>query len=209
MLFLARHGQTDWNAAGRWQGHTDVPINEYGRAQARALAERMRREGVAAVASSDLARARDTAEIVARMLGVAVARVDADLREQRFGLFEGLTRGECEARFPEELARCRVDARAAPPGGESRQALLARVGAAVRRVVDELASPALVVMHGGAMRSLLRELVGATAHGALAKWLREGIPNVGVVRVTVASSSVLEAVPIDVLADPVDRRAAS
>src|SRR5919198_186378 len=135
-LFLARHGETEWNAAGRWQGHTDVAINENGRAQARALAERMRREGVAAIASSDLARARITAEI-----------------------------------FPGVLARYVADARAAPPGGESRQALLARVTAAVRRVADELASPALVVMHGGAMRSLLRELVGATAHAPLAEWL--------------------------------------
>jgi probable phosphoglycerate mutase len=162
----------------------------------------MRPEGVTAIVSSDLSRARVTAEIVARMLGVAVARVDADLREQRFGLFEGLTRSECEARFPEELARCRADARAAPPGGESRQALLARIRAAVRRAADELGSPALVVMHGGAMRSLLRELVGATAHATLAEWLRQGIPNVGVVRVTVASSRIVEAVPIDVLADP-------
>jgi len=101
------------------------------------------------------------------------------------------------------LARCRADARAAPPSGESRQALLARISAAVRRAADELESPALVVMHGGAMRSLLRELVGATAHATLAEWLRQGVPNVGVVRVTVASSRIVEAVPIDVLADPV------
>ena len=82
-LLLARHGETDWNVAGRWQGHTDVPLNATGRAQALALAERLRNEGIAAVATSDLSRARHTAEIVAGALGVPVALVDPALREQR------------------------------------------------------------------------------------------------------------------------------
>jgi probable phosphoglycerate mutase len=87
-LFLARNGETDWNLAGRWQGHTDVPLNATGRAQAGALAERLRGEGIATVGASDLSRARHTAEIVAAALGVPVALVDPDLREQRFGRFE-------------------------------------------------------------------------------------------------------------------------
>src|SRR5512133_2376807 len=126
-VFLARHGQTDWNAAGRWQGHTDVPLNETGRAQARALAERLRGEGIAAIASSDLARARGTAEIVAAVLGLRVDLLDPDLRERRFGIFEGLTLRECEQRHPEDWARYAGDPGLGPPLGESRSALLERL----------------------------------------------------------------------------------
>src|SRR5512139_4231488 len=117
-LLLARHGETDWNAAGRWQGHTDIPLNEIGRAQAAALADRLRSEGIGAVVTSDLSRARHTAEIVAGALGVPVALVDPGLREQRFGSFEGLTPRECEERYPGDWARYVADPRAGPPGGE-------------------------------------------------------------------------------------------
>jgi broad specificity phosphatase PhoE len=183
-LFLARHGETDWNVAGRWQGHTDVPLNATGRAQAAALAERLRGEGIAAVAASDLARARHTAEIVAGALGLAVALVDPDLREQRYGHFEGLTPRECEARHPEAWARYVADPKAGPPGGESRAALLERVvrgiGAAAR-----LSGRALVVTHGGALRALLAAFPpgpGTATAGAPAR-----IPNGGVVRVSLAA----------------------
>ncbi|HYG70238.1 MAG TPA: histidine phosphatase family protein, partial [Anaeromyxobacteraceae bacterium] len=90
-LFLVRHGETDWNVAGRWQGQTDIPLNEAGRAQARELARRMRGEGIATIAASDLLRARETAEIVAAELGLEVRILDHRLREQSFGAFEGLT----------------------------------------------------------------------------------------------------------------------
>lgn len=184
-LFLARHGETDWNVAGRWQGHTDVPLNATGCAQAAALAERLRREGIAAVASSDLSRARTTAEIVAGALGVEVALVDRDLREQRFGRFEGLTPAECETRYPHEWARYVLDPHGGPPGGESRAVLVERVVRAVAGAAARLPSPALLVTHGGAMRALLAALPatpGGRAPGAPAK-----IPNGGVVRVRLAA----------------------
>jgi probable phosphoglycerate mutase len=127
-VFIARHGETDWNVAGRWQGHTDVPLNATGRAQAVALAERLRSEGIAAVATSDLSRARHTAEIVAGALRVPLALVDPDLREQRFGRFEGLTPDECAERYPEDWARYVADRHAGPPGGETRVALRERAG---------------------------------------------------------------------------------
>ncbi len=185
-VFLARHGQTDWNAAGRWQGHTDVPLNETGRAQARALAERLRGEGIAAIASSDLARARRTAEIVAHVLGLQVDLVDPDLRERRFGIFEGLTLRECEQRHPEEWARYAADPGLGPPDGESRSALLERLRRAVHRVADRLAPPPLVVTHGGAMRALVAGLAVASPSGRPLG----PIPNAGVLRLGIGTDGV-------------------
>ncbi len=185
-VLLARHGQTDWNAAGRWQGHTDVPLNETGRAQARALAERLRGEGIAAIASSDLGRARGTAEIVAAVLGLRVDLVDPDLRERGFGIFEGLTLRECEQRHPEEWARYARDPGLGPPLGESRSALLERLHRAVHRVADRLAPPPLVVTHGGAMRALIAGLAGAFAPA-----LPLGpIPNAAVLRLGIGPDGV-------------------
>lgn len=184
-LYLARHGETDWNAAGRWQGHTDVALNATGRAQARAVAERLRREGIAAIATSDLARARDTAEIVAAALGLEVGLVDPDLREQRYGPFEGLTRAECAERFPLEWARYAADPVLGPPGGESRAALLARLLPALARAAERLAPPALVVTHGGVMRALVARLsAGGTPPARSAP---SPIPNGGVLRVSLAA----------------------
>ena len=90
IIYLSRHGETDWNAEGRWQGHTDKPLNDNGRGQARALAESLRRTGLAGVVSSDLLRARETAEIVAAALGLTIDYFDPDLRERTIGVFEGL-----------------------------------------------------------------------------------------------------------------------
>jgi probable phosphoglycerate mutase len=157
-LFCARHGETDWNALGRFQGHTDIALNEVGRAQARALAERLRGERVAAVVSSDLSRARETGEIVAALLGAPFAYVDVDLRERHMGAFEGLTRTECSARFPAAWTAWLADPRNAPAGGESHVALAARVSAAAYRAVERFATDdasVLVVSHGGAMRALV------------------------------------------------------
>lgn len=160
-LLLARHGETDWNVAGRWQGHTDVPLNATGRRQAAALAERLRREGILAVGSSDLCRARHTAEIVAGALGVPLALVLPGFREQRYGRFEGLTPRECEERHPDDWARYVADPRAGPPEGETRGALLERVLGALRVAAARLAGPALIVTHGGALRALLTALPAA------------------------------------------------
>jgi len=87
LLYVARHGETDWNVAGRWQGHTDVPLNDNGRAQARALAEGLRAHRLAGAVASDLRRAHETARIVAAELGIEVAYVDRELRERAFGVF--------------------------------------------------------------------------------------------------------------------------
>jgi broad specificity phosphatase PhoE len=182
-LFLVRHGETDWNAQGRWQGQTDVPLNPRGREQAREVALRLRDEGIRAVASSDLLRARDTAAIVASELGLVVNHVDAALRERRFGCFEGLTREEAAARFPEAWTGYLADPGPAPPGGESRDELLGRLLPAVASAVARLPGPLLVVMHGGSMRALLADHVGAMPRPSSAAWPLHGIRNGDVYRV--------------------------
>jgi broad specificity phosphatase PhoE len=171
LLYVARHGETDWNVALRWQGHTDVPLNERGRWQARALAAKLRGLGIAGAVASDLSRAHETAHIVATELGVAVAYVDCGLRERRFGPFEGLTRAECEAQHAVAW-QAWLAARTVPLGAEGHEELTVRMVAAVARAAVELLpleAPALVVTHGGAMRALI-----ATATGKLPPLLENG-----------------------------------
>ncbi len=143
-ILLARHGETDWNREGRWQGWADPPLNETGRGQARALREQLRDVPFDAVYSSDLRRAHETAEIVGAPHNVPVI-VDQGLREIDVGSWSGLTRAEQEERFP----------RVERPGGETRAQHLARVLETVERIAR--AHPGerlLVVSHGGTMRAL-------------------------------------------------------
>ena len=106
-LWLIRHGETSWNAEGRVQGQTDVPLSEVGHAQARAVAALLACERFAAIYSSDLQRVTQTAQPVAQALGLPV-RVDPMLRERHYGMFETLTYAEVKIRFPEEYARFRA-----------------------------------------------------------------------------------------------------
>jgi len=162
LLFVARHGETDWNAANRWQGHTDVPLNDHGRAQAKAVAGLLREAGLGGVVASDLSRAHETARIVADELGLAVPLVDPALRERSFGVFEGLTRVECET-IHAEAWRAWLEHRTPPEGGEASEALQARMVAAVGRAAEGVAredAPALVVTHGGALRSVVASITG-------------------------------------------------
>ena len=103
-ILLARHGETDWNREGRFQGHADPPLNETGRAQAAELAAGLAGIHLAAVYSSPLRRALETAELVAATHGVDPVPIDA-LREVDVGSWQGLTRAEVGVRFPEQLSR--------------------------------------------------------------------------------------------------------
>jgi len=158
-LLLARHGETEWNVLGRMQGHTDIPLNETGRAQARALAASVAGTGIAAIVTSDLARARETGEIVAAILGLGVPLLEPALRERRFGVFEGLTRDECAAQHPEAWQAWQART-GGPPGCEPRELAIARVAEALARLAAVEGGPLLVVSHGGVMRLVLMEILG-------------------------------------------------
>lgn len=106
-LIVWRHGNTEWNADGRVQGQTDVPLNDLGREQARAAAAVLAELRPDAIVSSDLRRAADTAAALAALTGLPV-RPDARLRERYFGHWQGLALSEVAERFPEEYARWRA-----------------------------------------------------------------------------------------------------
>lgn len=160
-IVIARHGQTAWNALGKLQGHTDIELDDVGRGQARDLATAIGAHGVANVWTSDLSRARQTGEIVAAAIGLAAPRIEPELRERRFGVFEGLTRDECAARHPEAW-KAWLENTTAPPGGEPREDAVARLERALRRIASESSDTALVISHGGVMRLWLMDLLGRT-----------------------------------------------
>jgi probable phosphoglycerate mutase len=158
-LLLVRHGETEWNAVGRLQGHSDIPLNDTGRAQARAIAVRLSSHGVTRVWTRDLARARETGAIIAAELGLTEPAIEVDLRERRFGIFEGLTRDEIAARYPVQW-RAWQDKTAVPDGGEERESSIGRLASALERLHAQTDGTALVVSHGGIMRLWLSELAG-------------------------------------------------
>jgi broad specificity phosphatase PhoE len=181
-LLLARHGETDWNRDGRWQGQTDTPLNERGREQAHELAAGVAGNGITAVYASDLARARDTGAIVADRLQVPL-RTDSRLRELYFGGWEGLTTPEIEERYPDEVTRWRADdGSSAFAGGETYVQMGERVVAALIDIAAAHPSEdVLVVFHGGPIRGLLAHAAGVT-YGEQRR-LRAHLANCDIVRV--------------------------
>ena len=126
-LWLVRHGQTDWNLQRRYQGQTDPPLNATGLQQAELAGEALVGRRYAAIYSSDLQRARVTAEIIGRRLGMEVF-VDSRLREVSFGKWEGMLVADIQTRYPVEWeARQQDRLYARPPGGESVQDVAARI----------------------------------------------------------------------------------
>lgn len=156
-ILAVRHGETAWNRDTRIQGHTDIALNERGRWQAAQLAEALRDEPIAAIYASDLGRAFETAQAVARVKALTVTPHQG-LRERHFGRFEGQTWAELEQRWPAEaLAWRKRMPDFAPAGGESLEQLQRRV----IPTVLELASrhpgeQVLMVAHGGVLDMLYR-----------------------------------------------------
>jgi broad specificity phosphatase PhoE len=162
-ILLARHGETEWNRIGRWQGSTDIPLSDVGRAQARALGERLRGRGIARLHASHLSRAKETADIIAAVLNLPPPLVDERLRERGYGCFEGLTRDECLVQFPDVWERYMADRRATPPDAEPQSDIVARVTAAMHGIaVAAMADgeSVLVISHGGAIRSFAHATFG-------------------------------------------------
>jgi broad specificity phosphatase PhoE len=144
-ILLARHGETDWNRDLRFQGHADVPLNDTGRAQARELARSLAEEPFDAVYSSDLLRARETAEIVASRLGLAV-ELDEGLREIDVGSWQGSTRSELDGREWD---------------GEAYDDHRRRTVASILRIAERHPDASvLVVAHGGTLRRIQEATAG-------------------------------------------------
>jgi probable phosphoglycerate mutase len=156
-LLLLRHGQSTWNAERRWQGWADAPLSEVGRAQAREAAAALQSVGFDAVVSSDLSRARETAEIIAAELGLGPVELEPGLRERDVGAWSGLTAAEIDEGWPGSLQAWRDGTLRSIPEGEGD--ISQRVMEAVERVmVLHPAGTVLVVSHGGVIRSLERAL---------------------------------------------------
>jgi len=155
-LFLVRHGQTAWSAERRYQGSTDIPLNETGLRQAEALARHFAAKGIAAIYSSDLQRALQTAAVIGQAAGLAVIP-DARFRETSFGEWEGKTYMEMQQQWPRELAAWQRDPIAnTPPGGESLADLLQRAASGLRAIEQKHQDQTvLVVAHGGVLRAAL------------------------------------------------------
>ena len=156
-IVAVRHGETAWNVELRMQGQLDVPLNDVGRWQAARLADALRDEPFDAIYASDLARAFETASIVARAQGRAVV-ADAGLRERCFGVFQGLTFDEVTARWPDDARRWKQrEPDFAPAGAESLTDFAARCVGAVARIAAAHAGQSIaIVAHGGVLDSLYR-----------------------------------------------------
>lgn len=166
-LWTIRHGETAWNVEGRLQGASDSPLTARGRRQSEAAREAIARLDLRAIYTSDLGRARQTTEIVRGERPVEI-HLEPRLREISYGTVEGLTWGEIARQHPElhrELERRQPDF--APPGGETKHALTARVAAAMRDIARAHAGGAvLVVSHGGALAAFFRHVLAIPADTA-------------------------------------------
>ncbi|GAA4551183.1 histidine phosphatase family protein [Amycolatopsis samaneae] len=161
-LVLWRHGETDYNAAGRMQGHLDSALTPVGWNQARFAVPGLARFSPELVIASDLRRATDTATVLTEAIGVPL-RIDKRLRETHLGEWQGLTGEEVDRAYPGERDRWRGDATWAPPGGESRVEVAERAF----EVVADLCQPnsgasdtVLLATHGGLILALTAKLVG-------------------------------------------------
>jgi probable phosphoglycerate mutase len=160
-IYLIRHGETEWNLAGRWQGHADVPLNELGKRQAQLLGRRLAGEGLRfdAIYSSDLARAFQTAWELGAAVKVAVQLLPP-LREIDLGLWSGHTYDEIKEHFPTEVALLEAGQDIPRGGGESVAMLRRRVVEAVEAIVSHHGGETLaLVTHGGCVRALLSHAV--------------------------------------------------
>jgi probable phosphoglycerate mutase len=179
-ILLVRHGESEWNATGRWQGQADPPLTELGYRQAKHAGAAI--GAVDAVVASDLERARVTAEVISAQIGVGPVVLDPDLRERDAGEWQGLTRAQIHQQWPGYLPDDPVhgssggDRRAMrrPPSYEADEVLIERGLRALHRIADQFEQvgqgDVVAVTHGGVIHALEQHL-GVT------DWVR--IPNLG------------------------------
>jgi probable phosphoglycerate mutase len=163
-IWLVRHGQSAWNALGRWQGHADPPLSETGLGQAERVGERLAGLRPAAIYSSDLRRCAQTAAPLARRTGAELV-LRTDLREVDIGRWSGLTTTQIQERFPDEWDRWRAGEDIRRGGGESFTELAKRVTTALDDIaaahtVEGRPAEVVVVSHGGAIRALMTTALG-------------------------------------------------
>lgn len=183
-ICLVRHGETEWNAEGRVQGQTDIPLSTVGLAQAQATAQALAQHDFSAVYSSDLMRVRQTAEPAVRRLALPL-QLDAGLRERHYGIFERLLYTEVRSRYPEHYARFRdKDPSFDFETGESLTAFSERAVTTVERIVaHHPGEQALIFTHGGVLEMIYRQV---TALGLSAP--RDfGVPNAGLNWIEISS----------------------
>jgi len=160
-LVLWRHGQTLWNADNRHQGQIDIPLNDVGREQARHAAQTLIAMKPTHVIASDLERALETGQILADLAGIKLS-TDERLRETFAGEWQGMTRDEIVAKYPEDYAAWGGDSEIRPGGGETRWEVSQRVVAAIEDALKDIPAGGTLVVasHGGALRSALGRLLG-------------------------------------------------
>lgn len=156
-LLLVRHGQSEWNADGRWQGQADPPLSDLGRRQAQAAATAI--GAVDAIVASPLERAHRTAMAISEAVGIGPVLVDPDLMERHAGEWQGLTRAQIDDQYPGYLDDSGASRRR-PPGWEDDDVLLARVLRAIDRIRTDLAGAddVVVATHGGVIYAIERHL---------------------------------------------------
>jgi len=158
-LLLWRHGRTEWNATGRMQGRTDTALDPVGVRQAHEAAPLLAAERPGAIVSSDLARARYTAEVLGDLVGLPV-HLDARLQETGLGPWEGLTDVDVAARWPEAHRRWRHGEPVGLAGVEPPHEVAARLRAAICDALDGTEGTLVVVSHGGAARRAIQAFLG-------------------------------------------------
>ena len=160
-IYLVRHGETDWNSGGKFQGHSDIPLSGKGREQAIRLAKRLKDVDIHGIYSSDLCRARETAEIVAKPHQLTVQTM-TDLREINFGGWEGLTYQEITEKFGESYSCwCENPLMTRIPSGESLQDVVDRCSKAMQNLIlQHPGETLLVVAHGGVIRTIVGTSLG-------------------------------------------------
>ncbi len=158
-ILLIRHGVTDWNVAGRWQGHTDIPLNDDGRAQARKLARRLSDWPIRAIYTSDLHRAQETATWIAKRHNLRPI-MDSNFRERNGGIFQGLTTEQLNSKYGDIWRQTRYDG-SAPPDGESMLEVGIRAYSSFEKIsYAHIGETVAIVSHGGTLNILISHLIG-------------------------------------------------